>query len=120
MVKFRHTLIDLDAALFDGVEVGEPNGRGGVIKGSRPAWFPGAIDTIDARNAEFLAPGRIARSDVGIHFGAVMSTLTAYPGDWIVRGADGRIYPQPRAAFEKQFKELDASGEIKQPGEVSG
>lgn len=104
MARYRSKPVTIEAALFDGLIVGEPDGLGAAIPGTCPSWFPSAVrhvgigTTLEAGNAAF------AGSDLII--GTLEGTMRASAGDYIIRGTRGEIYPCKPDVFATKYEKL--------------
>jgi len=111
---------DLARAFFDGERVGEPDGMGGTRDQTCPDWFPAVTETIHIANIHAIPQGRVLVSGYGLHIGATPETLTARPGDWIVRNQDGSFAVEPGEApspSKERVEKLEAA--LKELGEAS-
>ncbi|MFD2854037.1 hypothetical protein ACFSZS_03435 [Seohaeicola zhoushanensis] len=85
----------VEAALFDGKLVGEPDGAGAVIKGTCPEWFPAVVREVsngDKLISE-LRENEVAVFDGELWIGTLEGAHRASPGDMIIRGVKGELYP---------------------------
>lgn len=87
MTKFRKKPVEVDAWLYR--DSGDFSGR--------PDWFG------DAAQA-----GKIIFH--GTHIGVVTDEgeMIAKPGDWIIRGVEGEIYPCRASVFAKTYEPVEA------------
>lgn len=101
-MKFRSKAVEIEAALFDGERVGAPDKSGRAILGTCPEWLPpigrGAGEIADLRPGEIAAFGR------QLAIGTLEGVMTAQPGDWIIRGTEGELYPCKPSVFERKYE----------------
>ncbi|MBW4710716.1 hypothetical protein KX928_23245 [Roseobacter sp. YSTF-M11] len=94
MAKFRKKPVVIDAAYYDGNLVGDVIANGKVIKGSCPGWFPGLVREVSAEPASGeLRENEVCRCGSFLYIGTLEGIHCANPGDWIIRGVAGEIYP---------------------------
>jgi hypothetical protein len=96
-MRYRKKPVVIEAALFDGKRVGEPGPDGRVLPGAGPpTWFPKITRDITGQCLELLADaaaGDIFRDGDKLMIATPEGVMTASPGDWIIRGLAGEIYP---------------------------
>ncbi len=103
MAKFRKKPVVIDAVRFidqptetnescyDGSECGEPH------------WYRAA------RTMELGEVGAINYSDEGVlMIHTLEGIMRAEPGDWIIRGVAGEVYPCKPDIFEKTYEKVSA------------
>ena len=96
MSKFRTRTTEVEAALFDGKFVGQPDPAtlGGVIPQTCPAWFPAVMEE-KAPNDFGWSPGDVCTLGDKIYYAiekhGETQTVTIHPGDWIIRKPSGRL-----------------------------
>lgn len=73
MPKFRKKPVEIDAVQWNGV---------GFNLADLPAWF-----------ADAYGQRQIDRAEDKLHIVTLEGVMTASPGDWIIRGVKGEIYP---------------------------
>ncbi|ASE38409.1 hypothetical protein [Brevundimonas vesicularis] len=107
MSKFRKKPVVIDAALFDGELVGEPvKGTGNPDKvqpGTCPDWFPAVVEVTTPNGFGWKAGDVCAMGDK-LYIGTLEGTLTASPGDWIIRGVKGELYPCKPDIFRATYE----------------
>lgn len=90
-MKYRKKPIEIEAVQWDGRQ---------VI--GAPIWFLDAWRI--ANNAATLpAVGGIFRVGDKIHIFTLEGTMEASPGDWIIRGVKGELYPCKPDIFEATY-----------------
>ncbi|MGC0225159.1 hypothetical protein [Pseudooceanicola nitratireducens] len=88
-MKFRKKPVVIDAALFDGERVGVPDMTGKrVVSGSCPDWFPAVVE-----EGTHACAGVVKSSGEHLYIGTLEGIHRADPGDWIIRGVKGELYP---------------------------
>ena len=90
MAKFRKKPAVIEAVLWDGEKVSEC-----------PPWISEAIDK---------APGTVGgifRHDIWVEIFTLEGTTTASPGDWIIRGVKGELYPCKPDIFAATYEKAD-------------
>ena len=106
-MKYRKKPVVIDAALFDGKRVGEPDSAGRVVPGSAPPWFPKMTRDVTGQCLESLAEasaGQIFRDGDKLMIATPEGVMTAQPGDWIIRGLAGELYPCKPDIFEATYE----------------
>lgn len=94
MARYRNGNQIIEAALFDGTLVGEPNGRGGVEFMTCPDWFPAVMPWSGNPSSmlrDQVKPGEILSCADGMLIGNRDETVLAKPGDFILQGARGDL-----------------------------
>ena len=107
MAYFRKKPVVIEAAFFDGTLVGEPDGLGGVKPRTCPDWFPAVMPEIHPSNVPHLPAGKIMVNGYGLHIGTLEGTMTAVPGDWIIRGVQGELYPCKPDIFAETYEAVE-------------
>lgn len=93
-MKFRKKPVVIEAALFDGERVGEPDqaNLGKVLDHTCPPWFPAVV--ADQGPGGFgWGPGSVAGSGDKLYIATLEGDMTVSAGDWIIRGVKGELYP---------------------------
>jgi hypothetical protein len=95
--------VDLDPS-----KVTDPN-----VKLDLPSWMPKCLDPLptEALTRASVEPGQIRRYEDFLHIGTLEGVMAAAPGDWIIRGVKGEIYPCKPDIFEATYDAL-SSGEL--------
>lgn len=108
MALYRKKPVVIEAALFDGVLVGEPRGDGKVEVGTCPPWFPAVVE-YNAHPAEgqTVQPGAVRACDDGLLIGTLEGTHLARPGDMIIQGVKGELYPCKPDIFGCTYEKVD-------------
>ena len=106
MARYRSKPVVIEAVLFDGRRTGEPNGVGGVWPGTCPDWLPGTIREVGI--GSILQVGEVAFCCGGLLIGTLEGTMRASPGDYIIRGTQGELYPCKPTVFETKYQREEA------------
>jgi hypothetical protein len=94
MGVYRKKPVEIEAALFDGDLVGEPLGDGKVIPGTCPHWFIAVVrDVSEEPRASTLRENEIVAFDDCLWIGTLEGPHRVSPGDMIIRGVKGELYP---------------------------
>jgi hypothetical protein len=103
MAKYRKKPVEIEAVRWRGfnsnlgvtaeapdqpIEITAENMHG-VKWEPLPSWLPPAI----ADKGDAPAPGAIYRRGDDLMIGTLEGTMVAKPGDWIIRGVKGELYP---------------------------
>lgn len=95
MGRFRKLPVEVDAVLWDGKGINEP----------APDWLTTALLADPGPPGEMLSAGAIQAAPGGALFiGTLEGTVGASPGDYILRGVEGEIYPCKPSVFEKTYE----------------
>ncbi|MCB1349004.1 MAG: hypothetical protein KDK11_10290 [Maritimibacter sp.] len=110
MARFRKIPVVIEAALFDGELVGdvvyEQGGAARVAAGSWPRWFPADLRDVSdiARARDELREGEVVKHGGSLFIGTLEGVHEARPGDWIIRGIKGELYPCKPDIFAKTYE----------------
>lgn len=88
---YRSRVVEIEAVQF--------SDRISEIDGPEPPWYT-AARTIDAGE-----PGSITYSDGTLKIATLEGVMTAQPGDWIIRGTEGELYPCKPSVFERKYEQ---------------
>jgi hypothetical protein len=118
-MKFRKKPVVIEAALFDGELVGDPVqvGQGAewrVQPRTCPEWFPAVVEELSdapigmdlARLANDFPANGVAGYDGALYILTLEGVMRADPGDWIIRGLKGEIYPCKPDIFEATYERV--------------
>lgn len=106
MAKFRKKPVVIDATYFDGKLVGQRAHDGHVIPRTCPEWFPSVMPDTHPDN-KHAGPGEIFSAGDVICIGTLEGTMIANPGDWIIRGVKGEIYPCKPDIFAATYESAE-------------
>jgi hypothetical protein len=107
MTKFRKKPVVIDAVKWNGADIGLTDGKepSAVERLEMPDWLPAArvqseYDGGSPENTDCSAqPGEVVRMGDYLFIGTLEGTHKANPGDWIIRGVKGEIYPCKNDVF---------------------
>lgn len=109
--RYRKKPVVIEAALFDGQLVGLRGSDGRVEPLTCPTWFPAVNRVLDAprwaAQVGKLDLGQVVRCDGSLFIGTLEGTMEARPGDWIIRGVKGEIYPCKPDIFAATYEPVD-------------
>lgn len=75
------------------VEITAEN-MGGINWEPMPAWLPPVTrDVTDQKYPGHPAPGEIFRDGEDLWIGTLEGNMACKPGDWIIKGVKGELYP---------------------------
>lgn len=89
-MKFRKLPIIIEAVHWDGKQLNET-----------PTWIGKALTKSGTPDT---TPGTLFRWGDKIHIGTLDSVAIANPGDWIIRGINGELYPCAGDIFPQTFE----------------
>jgi hypothetical protein len=89
-MKFRKKPVVIEAVQWNGRAFGD----------DMPAWLSAAIDIPSLNHP----PGRVFRMANNLHISTLEGEMTASPGDWIIRGVKGELYPCKPDIFEATYE----------------
>jgi len=104
MGKFRKKPVVIDAVCWNGHTLGLTNKPVDLdpskvvdssVKLEMPEWLPPCLPPLEteALTRASLQPGEVRRYLDFLHIGTLEGVMAAAPGDWIIRGVKGEIYP---------------------------
>lgn len=96
----------IEAAFYDGELIGEPDGKGGVIPETCPDWLP-AVVPVTHPSTKWCREGEVFFSGDELRIGTLEGPLTVSPGDYIIRGVKGEIYPCKPDIFAATYEEVE-------------
>ena len=78
-----------------------------------PAWLPSPLpEAVWGQNSRRpTQPGEIVRDGDVIYIGTLEGEMCAAPGDWIIRGVKGEIYPCKPGIFAATYETTTADGD---------
>lgn len=86
-MRFRSRVVEIDAAQWSPAAVDD-----------MPDWFYAAA----ARTPG--SPGAVRRDGEHLRIYTLEGTMTANPGDWIIRGTEGELYPCRPSVFARKYE----------------
>jgi hypothetical protein len=110
MTKYRKKPVVIDAALYDGNLVGIPSASdpGKVEPMTCPEWFPALTETIHPDNWKYVPAGKVFGDGKNLIIGTLEGPHRASPGDWIIRGIQGEMYPIKPEIFAETYELAEA------------
>lgn len=71
-----------------------------------PDWLPACLPPLstEALTKDSVEIGRIRRYDDFLYIGTLEGVMVAAPGDWIIRGVKGEIYPCKPEIFAATYE----------------
>jgi hypothetical protein len=96
MAKFRKKPVIVEARRWDGTAEAAGPLIDWILTGDHCARYHDANDGV---------PG--ARTEIAID--TLEGTITASPGDWIIRGAQGEFYPIKDSIFRETYEPVDGA-----------
>jgi hypothetical protein len=102
MAKFRKKPVVIDAVNWNGHTLGLTNAPVDLsqpgdpnVKLEMPDWMPPCLPPLatEALTRAAVQPGEVRRYLDFLHIGTLEGVMAAAPGDWIIRGVKGEIYP---------------------------
>lgn len=115
MPKFRKKPVVIDAIKWNGYSnnLGLTNGKDGAeARYEMPHWLPpvskvlGALDAMESCTLH-VPIGEVHRQDDYLWIGTLEGAMRASPGDWIIRGVKGEIYPCKPDIFEATYESAE-------------
>jgi hypothetical protein len=110
MARYRKKPVVIEAALFDGQLVGEPSTEvaGKVKLGTCPKWFPAVVpEWENFHGGGRLNPGDVVGLGGNLFIGTREGSMRADPGDWIICGVKGELYPCKPEIFALTYDRAD-------------
>ncbi|MBO9502520.1 hypothetical protein [Brevundimonas sp. A19_0] len=106
-MKFQHKDAVIDAALFDGEYVGQPDTATPcrVVPKTCPDWFPAVLEETPPGGFNW-GPGSISSVGDKIYIQTETALLTVKPGDWIIKGRSGHLHVMDGQRFAKEYEAL--------------
>jgi hypothetical protein len=100
-MKATQKPVTVEAVLYDGALVGEPDATGkAVIPGTCPTWWPSGRE---ARDPVSCKPRKVIYRGETLCIGTLEGYHNVKPGDWIIKGVKGEIYPCKPDIFELTY-----------------
>jgi hypothetical protein len=104
MARYRKKPVEIEAIRWEGSVIGLTNGDGPFpptaenpapanLRLEMPEWMPPARVVHEIDTVVDVAPGSVVRQGDYLFIGTLEGTHRADPGDWIIRGIKGELYP---------------------------
>jgi hypothetical protein len=118
MGKFRKKPVVIDAVRWEGATIGMTNGRAPSpptcsnaaspeLEYELPEWLPSALDVTDIKYPGSPEPGHVWRDGDSLFIGTLEGVHEARPGDWVIRGIKGELYPCKPDIFAATYETAD-------------
>lgn len=106
MAKYRNKPVEIEAVRWRGfqhlgitteppdqpVEITEENMRN-IKWEPLPEWLPKPLRTIEEAGSAATTPGNVTRDGQVLLIATLEGVMRAEPGDWVIRGVKGELYP---------------------------
>ena len=94
-MKYRSKVVEIEAVKFSPTRHAE-------IEGDEPKWYK------HARAIDRGESGAISynKGEDTLSIQTLEGTMIAKPGDWIIRGTEGELYPCKPSVFERKYEAL--------------
>jgi hypothetical protein len=103
MAQFRKKPVVIEAVRWEGSTIGLTNGAAPyppmeavppeALRLDMPEWMPKARDVTAEKWVGSPGEGEVWRDGDNLFIGTLEGTHRADPGDWIIRGVKGELYP---------------------------
>lgn len=112
MAQYRKKPIVIEAVNWNGHTLGLTNKpvdlsqpADPAVRLDMPAWMPTCLPPLESETLTRMSvePGQIRRYQDFLHIGTLEGVMAAAPGDWIIRGVKGEIYPCKPDIFEATY-----------------
>jgi hypothetical protein len=117
MPKFRKKPVVIEAVNWNGHTLGLTNKPVDLsqplspnVHLEMPAWMPTCLPPLptEALTRASIEVGQIRRYHDFLHIGTLEGVMAAAPGDWIIRGIKGEIYPCKPDIFAATYEAVEA------------
>lgn len=96
-MKFRSRVVVIDAWRFPGrINLQATEFR------AMPEWLK--IISGGAETIANIRPGQVVAVGNQLHVATLEGVMIASPGDWIIRGTEGELYPCKPSVFERKYE----------------
>ena len=114
MAQFRKKPVVIEAVKWNGATIGLTNG-GVPFETERlelPAWLPPVSRQVGGEKYPgHPGVGEIWRDEDNLWIGTLEGNMVASPGDWIIRGVKGELYPCKPDIFAATYEAVEGSGQ---------
>lgn len=116
-MKFRFKPLVIEAVCWNGATLGLTSKPVDLevmhdpeVRLEKPEWLPACGETLptSAATRASVQLGEVRRFEDLLYIGTPLGTMAAEPGDWIVRTAQGEIYPCKPEIFAATYDAYDA------------
>lgn len=77
-----------------------------------PEWLPKPLRTVDEAGTTAATPGSVTRDGECLLIATLEGVMRAEPGDWIIQGVKGELYPCKPDIFAMTYEAIPESAEI--------
>ncbi len=113
MAKFRKKPVVIDAVCWNGYTLGLTNAPVDLsqpvdpkVRLECPDWVPPISRVVSGQKYPgHPAVGEIWRDEDNLWIGTMEGNMVARPGDWIIRGVQGELYPCKPDIFASTYEE---------------
>lgn len=112
-MKFRKKPVIIEAVKWNGYSnnLGLTNGDPLTLSAryDRPEWMPAVSRVVTNQTyfANMPSLGEVWRDGENLWIGTLEGKITASPGDWIIRGVKGELYPCKPDIFEATYEPVE-------------
>lgn len=96
MTKFRKNPVEIEAVQWLGIPIDDPAQGAENMETVEAWWLDLDIDRVLAWRGD------------KVEIDTLEGTMTASPGDWIIRGVKGEVYPCKPDIFEATYDAVEA------------
>lgn len=119
MARFRKKPVEIEAVCWNGCMLGLTNKPVDVsvavepdVRLEKPEWMPPVADVVETDPAPgepppIVPPGSIFRRGNYLFIGTLEGVHRADPGDWVIKGVKGEIYPCKPDIFAATYDAVD-------------
>jgi hypothetical protein len=84
-----------------------------IAASSPPEWL---VDAINKEGAPNTTPGMVMRIGDQLHIATLEGVVVARPGDWVIRGIKGELYPCKPAIFDSTYAPAQQASKVIEEG----
>lgn len=115
-MKFRKKPVVIEAVNWNGHTLGLTNKPVDLSQSTdtgvhleMPEWMPKCGEPLrtEAMTRAAVSPGEIRRYEDFLHIGTLEGVMAAAPGDWIIRGVKGELYPCKPDIFAATYEPVE-------------
>lgn len=113
MSKFRKKPVVIEAVCWNGFTLGLTNKPVDLdpsnvtdmsCKLEKPEWMPPVSHVVTGKTEARINLGEVWRDGDNLWIGTLEGTMIAKPGDWIIHGVKGELYPCKPDTFEATYE----------------
>lgn len=119
MPQFRKKPVVIEAIKWNGATIGLTNGGNPITaqvdefdpalppeRLEYPDWMVSCRVVTSPEDTAGVEPGTIVRFGDELYIGTLEGSMRADPGDWIIRGVKGEIYPCKPDIFDQTYERV--------------